>query len=114
MKPHPYLLRQNAFQNSTAAPLCVLSVEMHGHLAPRSAAQKGGRALFNAIAVAGFLWLTVSAETVAVFAQADVANSTVKGKVMDQAGAGVSQAPVTVINPERGVVRSVKTDDEGV
>ena len=87
---------------------------MHGHLASPSAAQKGGRALLIAIAVAGFLWLMASAETVAVFAQADVANSTVKGKVMDQAGAGVSQAPVTVMNPERGVVRSVKTDDEGV
>ncbi|HJU54148.1 MAG TPA: carboxypeptidase regulatory-like domain-containing protein [Pyrinomonadaceae bacterium] len=87
---------------------------MHGRLAPRSAAQRGGRALLIPIVVAGFLWLTVGAETVAVLAQADVANSTVKGKVMDQAGAGVSQAPVTVMNPERGVVRSVRTDDEGV
>src|ERR1044071_6450337 len=113
MKPHPHLLRQNAFRSSTAAPLCMRSVERHGRLVPRSAAQGGGRALLIPIAVAGFLWLTVSAETVAVFAQADVASSTVKGKVMDQAGAGVSQALVTVMDPERGVVRSVRTDGEG-
>jgi hypothetical protein len=50
---------------------------------------------------------------VAVFAQADVAHSTVKGKVMDQAGAAVSGATITVINAGRGVARSVKTDSEG-
>jgi hypothetical protein len=65
------------------------------------------------IVVALFLWLTVSAGTAEVFAQADVASSTLKGKVMDQAGAGVSRAAITVLNGERGVVRGVKTDDEG-
>jgi hypothetical protein len=65
------------------------------------------------IAVVSFLCLTAGAETVAVFAQADVAHSTIKGKVMDQAGAAVSGATITVINAERGVVRSVKTDGEG-
>ncbi|MGH9855015.1 MAG: carboxypeptidase-like regulatory domain-containing protein, partial [Blastocatellia bacterium] len=65
------------------------------------------------IAVVSFLCLTADAETVAVFAQADVAHSTVKGKVMDQAGAAVSGATITVLNAERGVVRRVKTDGEG-
>ena len=32
---------------------------------------------------------------------------------MDQAGAAVSGATITVINAERGVVRSVKTDGKG-
>ena len=31
----------------------------------------------------------------------------------DQSGAGVNQATVTVINAERGVMRSVKTDEAG-
>jgi hypothetical protein len=70
-------------------------------------------ALLIIIALAGFLWLTASAATVAVLAQADVAHSTVKGKVMDQAGASVSGATITVLDAERGVARSVKTDGEG-
>lgn len=53
------------------------------------------------------------AGTGAVFAQADVAHSTVKGRVMDQAGAAVSGATITVLHAERGVVRRVKTDGEG-
>ena len=44
------------------------------------------------IALAGFLLLTASAETVAAFAQADVAHSTLKGKVTDQFNAAVSWA----------------------
>ena len=48
-----------------------------------------------------------------VFAQAGVADSTVKGKVTDQSGAGVSQARIVVINAERGVARTVKTDEAG-
>src|ERR1051325_6422716 len=113
MKPHPHLFKQSDFRSSTAAPLCVRSVDMAGRLAQPRAARRGGRALLITIVVASFLWLMVSAETVAVFAQADVANSTVKGRVVDQAGAGVRRATVTVMNPERGIVRSVKTDDEG-
>ena len=49
----------------------------------------------------------------ALFVQSDVANSTLKGKVTDQLDAAVSGATVTVINAERGVVRSVKTDGDG-
>ena len=113
MKPHPHLFKQSDFRSSTAAPLCVRSVDMAGRLAQPRAARGGGRALLITIVAASFLWLMVSAETVAVFAQADVANSTVKGRVVDQAGAGVRRATVTVMNPERGIVRSVKTDDEG-
>jgi hypothetical protein len=63
--------------------------------------------------VFGALWLTAGAGTVAVFAQADVANSTVKGKVMDQTGAAVVGATINVLNADRGVVRSVRTDVEG-
>ncbi|MFL6333524.1 MAG: carboxypeptidase regulatory-like domain-containing protein [Pyrinomonadaceae bacterium] len=63
--------------------------------------------------VAVLLWLTFGAGTSEVSAQADIANSTLKGKVTDQAGAGVGRATITVLNDERGVVRSVKTDDEG-
>ena len=70
-------------------------------------------AFFIAIVVTGFLWLTAGEETVEVFAQAGVADSTVKGNVTDQSGAGVSQATVTVVNAERGVVRNSKTDDAG-
>jgi hypothetical protein len=65
------------------------------------------------IALFGFLWLTAGAESVAIFAQADVANSTVKGKVTDQLDAAVSGATVTVMSAERGIVRSVKTNSEG-
>ena len=68
---------------------------------------------FIAIVVTAFLWLTAGAETVQVFAQAGVADSTVKGNVTDQSGAGVSQARVTIVNSERGVVRNTKTDDAG-
>jgi protocatechuate 3,4-dioxygenase beta subunit len=48
-----------------------------------------------------------------VFAQAGVADSTVKGRITDQSGAGVGQVMITVINVERGVARTVKTDDAG-
>ncbi|HSF23959.1 MAG TPA: carboxypeptidase regulatory-like domain-containing protein, partial [Blastocatellia bacterium] len=69
--------------------------------------------LLITIVVAGSLWLTTGADTVAVFAQADVAHSTIKGKVTDQLDAAVSDATITVISAGRGVVRSVKTDDKG-
>jgi hypothetical protein len=69
--------------------------------------------LLVTIVVAGSVWLTAGADTVAVFAQADVAHSTIKGKVTDQLDAAVSDATITVISAGRGVVRSVKTDDEG-
>jgi hypothetical protein len=78
-----------------------------GHLLKRSSA------LPMTIAVVGSLWLTAGAETFAVFAQADVAHSTIKGKVTDQLDAAVSKATITLLSAERGVVRSVRTDDRG-
>jgi hypothetical protein len=39
-----------------------------------------------------FLWLTAGAQTIAIFAQVDIANSAVKGKVTDQFDAAVSEA----------------------
>lgn len=48
-----------------------------------------------------------------VLAQADAANSTLKGTVVDQMGAAVSGATISVRNTERGLERSVKTDSEG-
>lgn len=71
-------------------------------------------ALLVTVVAAVLLWLLTGAGTVGVLAQADAANSTVKGRVMDQSGARVSRATVTVVNAERGAVRSVKTDDEGI
>jgi hypothetical protein len=92
----------------------VLSIPVHAQsIAATIRPRTRQRALLVTILSAGFLWLTAGAQTVEVFAQAGVADSTVKGKVTDQSGAGVSLATVTVINAERGVVRSVKTDDEG-
>jgi Carboxypeptidase regulatory-like domain len=49
-----------------------------------------------------------------VFAQADVATATVKGTITDQTGAGLSEATITLRNNERGLTRSVQTDEEGV
>ena len=49
-----------------------------------------------------------------IVAQSDVANATIEGLIADQAGAGVSQATVTVTSSERGVTRTVRTDDEGL
>jgi len=56
------------------------------------------------------IFLLGSAE---VWAQADAANSTLKGKVVDQLGAAVSGATISVKSAERGLVRSVKTDSGG-
>lgn len=66
------------------------------------------------VAAAVCLCLLTCAGTVGVMAQADAANSTVKGRVTDQSGDRVSQATVTVVDAGRGVVRSVRTDDEGM
>lgn len=51
---------------------------------------------------------------VPLFVQGDVATSTVKGKVKDQADAALSGATITVLNAGRGIVRSVETDADGV
>jgi hypothetical protein len=68
---------------------------------------------FITIALVNSLWLTASAERVAAFAQADVARSTIKGIVTDQLNAAVSNATITLLSAGRGVVRSVKTDEDG-
>jgi hypothetical protein len=65
------------------------------------------------IALFCFLLLTAGAATVAIFAQSDVASATIKGKVKDQLDAAVRGATVNVMNAERGVVRSVKTNSDG-
>src|SRR5215203_1183336 len=68
---------------------------------------------FMAFVATGLLCLTMGAGMAEVCAQADVANSNVKGRVTDQSGAGVRQATVTVTSDERGVVRSVKANEDG-
>ena len=73
------------FTNSSEDPS--LSAATKRHRSRRSA-------LGITITLFGFLWLTAGAETVAIFAQADVANSTVKGKVTDPFEAAVSGATV--------------------
>ena len=50
---------------------------------------------------------------IAVWAQADVATSTLKGRVTDQMDAAVTGASVSVIAAGRGVVRTVETDGDG-
>ena len=45
--------------------------------------------------------------------QSDVALATLKGRVTDQLDAPVSKATVTVLQAERGIMRSVGTDDSG-
>jgi hypothetical protein len=95
---------ENLFTNSSEDPS--LSAATKRHKRRRSA-------LGITITLFGFLWLTAGAETVAIFAQVDVASATIKGKVTDQFDAAVSGATVTVINAERGVVRSVETNSEG-
>ncbi len=64
-------------------------------------------------AVLLFLSVTISGGS-RVFAQADIATATVKGIVIDATGSGVSEATLTLTDSERGVARSVKTDDHGV
>jgi hypothetical protein len=61
-----------------------------------------------------FLLLLLSIQAVPIFAQADSSNSTLKGRVVDQAGALVPGATVAVVSTDRGVVRTVKSDDEGL
>ena len=65
------------------------------------------------IALLGFLWLAAGAETIAIFAQVDIASSTIEGKVTDQFDDPVSDVTVTVLNGERGVVRNAKTNRQG-
>src|SRR5215831_20311034 len=70
--------------------------------------------VFIILGLAGFLCLSGNVGNSSVFAQADVANATVKGLVTDQTGAGIGQATITVTNVDRGIVRSVNSDDDGI
>src|SRR5215831_5990476 len=70
--------------------------------------------VFIILGLAGFLCLSGNVGNSSVFAQADVANATVKGLVTDQTGAGIGQATITVTNVDRGIVRSVNSDDDGL
>jgi len=60
------------------------------------------------------LLLIVSVDTAPIFAQADISNAILKGRVVDQAGDAVPGATVSVVSAERGVARTTKSDDEGV
>jgi len=59
------------------------------------------------------LLLTANTESIVVFAQADVANSTLKGRVTDEVDAAIGGASVSAVALERGVVRSVQTNSDG-
>jgi hypothetical protein len=86
----------------------------HNHLSTKVSPRKHQASFFIILSLAGLLRLAGTVDNSSVFAQADVASATVKGLVTDQAGAGVSQATITVTNVDRGIVRSIKTDDEGI
>jgi hypothetical protein len=58
--------------------------------------------------------LIVSVNVAEVFAQADISSSTLKGKVLDQAGDAVAGATIDVVSAERGVGRTAASDDEGI
>lgn len=60
-----------------------------------------------------FILPILSVNSMVALAQADAANATLKGKVLDQVGAAVSGATVTVTSAERGLVRKVETDSAG-
>ena len=52
-------------------------------------------------------------QNISVFGQADIANSRLEGKVVDQNGAPVAGANISVIDTERGLTRTAATDDDG-
>lgn len=58
--------------------------------------------------------LIVSVNAAEVRAQAGISTATLKGKVLDQAGDAVGGATVEVMNAERGMIRTVRSDDEGI
>ena len=58
-------------------------------------------------------WVTGAQEPATVFAQTDIANSTLKGKVTDSVDSAVAGATITVTDIERGTERSLTTDADG-
>ena len=87
--------------------------DFHQSVTGRHCVRSWTTAVQITFAIFSFLWLTAFISPL-VLAQADIEKATLKGKVMDQFGAPVSGATVTVTNHERGVVRSVQTGGGGV
>jgi type 1 fimbria pilin len=54
------------------------------------------------------------AQSTSAFGQADVSSATLKGTVMDQTKAAVAGATVTAKSVDRGTVRIVRSNSEGV
>src|SRR5215471_10349411 len=84
------------------------------HPSTRARTRKHRALVFIIPGLAIFLCLSGNVGNSSVFAQADVASATVKGLVTDQTGAGIGQATITVTNVDRGIVRSVNSDDDGI
>jgi hypothetical protein len=76
-----------------------------------SVARSESLSLFSCLSF--ILLLIVCVGTAQIFAQADISNSTLKGRVVDQAGAAVRGATVAVVSAERAAVRTTKSDDDG-
>ena len=60
------------------------------------------------------LFVLMAAQTITVFAQADVSTATLKGTITDPAGAVVAGASVTIKSVERGTTRIAQTNSEGI
>jgi Carboxypeptidase regulatory-like domain len=71
------------------------------------------RALLIAITATGLVLGMIGGKSALVFAQADIANATIKGRVTDQSGAGISGATITMVDTQRGVARNSQTDESG-
>ena len=59
------------------------------------------------------LWLFLLIAPVAVFAQTQAINGSIRGRVVDQTSAPLTQARVKVQNAETGFERTVETSDDG-
>ena len=59
------------------------------------------------------LLLVLGMAPVAVWAQSQAINATIRGRVTDPTGAGVPDATVTISQPARGISRSLNTGPEG-
>src|SRR3954453_13445561 len=58
--------------------------------------------------------LIVLADSLSVYAQADISSSTLTGKIVDQSNDAISDASITVISGDRNLVRETKPDDQGL